>query len=122
MNENTRRLLYWTPRILCIVFAAFLSIFALDVFDMPVDFRHKMLALLIHLIPSGLVLAALIIVWRREWIGAVIFPLLALLHLVGMRGRLDWTGYVGIEGPLVLLGILFGLNWRSRATRRPGMR
>ena len=65
MNEASKRFVYWLPRILCIAFAAFLSIFALDVFELRVDFWHKALALGIHLIPTGTVLVALAIVWRR---------------------------------------------------------
>lgn len=31
MTPNRKRLLFWSPRMLCIVFAAFISLFALDV-------------------------------------------------------------------------------------------
>ena len=37
----------------------------------------------------------------------------AAFHLVSMWGRLDWSGYAVIEVPLVLLGVLFLVNWRS---------
>lgn len=116
MNETTKRVLYWTPRIIGLAFAAFLGIFALDVFSMPVDIGHKALALLMHLIPTGMVLVALMIVWRREWVGAVLFPLLAVVHLVPTWGRLDWSGYALIDGPLLLLGILFWVNWSHKTT------
>jgi hypothetical protein len=33
MKRPVKRLLFWAPRILCILFAAFVSLFALDVFD-----------------------------------------------------------------------------------------
>ena len=122
MRETTKPVLYWTPRIVCIAFAAFLGIFALDVFSMPVDVGHKALALLMHLIPTGMVLVALMIVWRREWAGAVLFPLLAVVHLVTTWGRLDWSGYALIDGPLLLLGILFWVNWSHKTTLRPSMR
>jgi hypothetical protein len=119
MSETTKRLLYWTPRALCIGFALFLSIFAMDVFDMPVDAWQKAFALLMHLIPTGLVLLALVIVWRREWMGAVLFPALAVLHLVTKWGQLHWSAYVVIEAPLVLLAALFWIGWRDRAVLRP---
>ena len=122
MNDTTKRLLYWTPRILCIAFAAFISIFAMDVFSLPLDVWHKALALLMHLIPTAIVLIVLMIVWRREWIGAVLFPLLAVFHAVTKWGQLDWAAYAMIDGPLLLLGILFGFNWRSRSTLRPNPR
>lgn len=119
VNETTRAWVYWTPRILCLAFAAFLGVFALDVFSMSLGFWHTGLALLMHLIPSGIVLIALVVVWRREWIGAVLFPLLAAYHLVTKWGQLDWSGYAVIDGPLLLLGVLFWLSWRSRATFKP---
>jgi len=121
MNEATKRLAYWTPRVLCIAFAAFLSIFALDVFDTPGGFWQKSLALAMHLIPTAVVLAALAVAWRYEWIGAILFPLLAILHLVTAWGRLHWSAYVVIEAPLLLLGALFLVNWLNRATLRPSV-
>ena len=105
MSETTKRLVYWTPRILCIAFAAFLAIFALDVFGMPMSLPNKLLAL--------------VIVWRREWIAAVLFPLLAVFHLATKWGQLDWSAYAIIDGPLVLLAVLFLLSWRNRATLSP---
>ncbi len=33
MNTSSRRLLFWSPRAICIAFAIFLSMFALDVFQ-----------------------------------------------------------------------------------------
>jgi hypothetical protein len=50
---------------------------------------------------------------RREWIGAILFPLLAVFHLVTKWGRLDWAGYAVIDGPLLVLGVLSLLNWSS---------
>ena len=113
------RVVFWTPRIICIAFAAFLAIFALDVFDMPGGFWYKALALFVHLIPTGIVLIVLAIAWRREWIGAVVSRLLAVLHLVTKWGQLDWSAYAMIDGPLLLLGVLFLVNWRKRAVLRP---
>jgi len=121
MNETTKRVVYWTPRIICIAFAAFLGIFAMDVFSMRVDFWHKALALLIHLIPTALVLIALMVGWRREWIGAVVFPLLAVFHLVTKWG-FHWSVYALIDGPLLLMAVLFWVNWSNRATLRPSAR
>lgn len=121
MNDATKRVVYWTPRIICIAFAAFLSIFAMDVFSMRVDFWHKALALLLHLIPTAFVLIALMVVWRREWIAAVLFPLLAVFHLVTKWG-FHWSVYAIIDGPLLLMAVLFWVNWSHRATLSPSAR
>ena len=114
MSETTKRLVYWTPRILCIAFALFLSIFAMDVFGMPLDFPYKLLALFMHLIPTWLVLLTLAVVWCREWIAVVVFPLLAAVHLVTKWGQLDWSAYAIVDGPLFLLAVLFLISWRQK--------
>ena len=112
--KQSQQLIYWTPRILTMAFAAFLSIFALDVFSEPLGVLDKAVALFMHLIPSLMVVAILAVIWRREWLGAIIFPLLATLHVVSMHGRLHWSAYAVIDGPLLLLAVLFLLNWLDR--------
>jgi hypothetical protein len=116
MSETTKRMVYWAPRILCIAFAGFISLFAMDVFEGQMDIWHRALALTMHMIPTALVLVALAVAWRWEWIAAVAFPALAVLHLVMMWGRLHWSAYVLIEGPLLLVGALFLASWLNRGT------
>jgi hypothetical protein len=118
VNHVTRRALYWTPRILCILFAVFLSMFALDVFSENEGFWTTVLALFIHLVPTYIVVIALVVAWRREWIGAILFIGLAVFYLVMAWGRFPWVAYLSISGPLLLTGGLFLLNWRCRAELR----
>jgi hypothetical protein len=106
------------PRILCLMFAAFISLFALDVFDEGLGVWKTALALLMHLIPTFLILIVLAVSWRWEWVGAVLFTALALLYLFTSWGRLHWSAYVVISGPLCLVAALFLLNWLWRAELR----
>ncbi len=78
--------LIWTPRILCLLFAVFLSLFALDVFDQGYGFWGTMFALLMHLVPTGLVLVALAITWRWEWLGTILFIALGISYIVMAAG------------------------------------
>ncbi len=122
MNRVANRLLFWTPRVVCIAFAAFISIFALDVFRKGVPVWQVAVALLLHLIPTFLVVAILVLSWRREWIGGALFVALALLYVVWASGK-PFFGVpvlLLIAGPLLLVGVLFLLNWRYRALLRPG--
>jgi hypothetical protein len=112
-------MLFWAPRILCVLFAPFLSLFALDVFGEHLGFWKTVLALAIHLIPTWIVLAVLVLTWRREWAGAIVFNLLALAYLVMAWGRFHWSAYALISGPLCIVGVLFLLSWRYRADLRP---
>ncbi len=118
MNEPTRRILYWSPRILTILFAAFISIFALDVFDETEGFFPTALALLMHLTPTFLILLFLAVAWRREWIGGLLYVGLGIVYIATTFGRFPLGVYFTIAGPLLLMGALFFVNWFRRAEIR----
>lgn len=115
-----QQLLYWAPRALCIVFAAFIAMFALDVFGEGRGFWETLLALLLHLTPTFLVLALLAVSWRREWIAGVFLPLLGALYIIWAWNKPFGVllTFMIIAGPLVLTGALFLLNWRYRGELR----
>lgn len=118
MKTSVQRSLFWTPRILCLLFAAFLSVFALDVFGEGFGFWQTVLALLVHLIPTWIILIVLAISWRWEWVGAVLFSALGVLYPVLFWGRFNWYVYLFMSGPLFLVGSLFLLNWLFRRELR----
>ena len=72
-------------------------------------------ALLLHLVPTYIVVIALVIAWRREWVGAVVFNALAVSYVVWAWGRFPFGAYLSVSGPLVLVGVLFLFNWTYRA-------
>jgi len=113
MTGIGRRLLFWAPRVLAIAYALFLGVFALDIFGQGYSFWQTVLGLSIHLIPSGLVALALAISWRWEWTGPILFGGLGLLYLLRFA-NLQWPVYLGIVGPLFLVGALFLANWLHR--------
>jgi hypothetical protein len=115
MKTTTKAVLFWAPRILCLLFAVFISTFALDVFEGHHGFWNTTLALLMHLIPTGILLIILAVSWRWEWVGVVVFPALGALYIVAFWGRFHWSVYVILSGSLFLLGALFLLSWRQRA-------
>lgn len=109
MNKTSATLLLWSPRVAGILVACFLGLFALDAFE-----HQSVVAALpdfaIHLIPSLLVLAAVAIAWKFEWVGAVAFLGLAIAYAVMVRQRLDWIAVV--SGPLAVVGALYLIAWR----------
>jgi len=120
MSHLSSRALFWAPRVLSIVFIAFLSLFAMDVFDERLGFWQTALALIIHLIPCFVLLAALILAWRWEWIGAALFGAAGLTYVVWVTlmsrpvppsVRLIWV--LVIAGPAFLIAALFLWNWRK---------
>jgi hypothetical protein len=118
MRPSTQKALYWTPRVLAIAFILFLALFALDVFGEGYSLGETLVALFMHLIPNFVLAAILVVAWKREWIGAVLFFGLGIFYLVATRGNEHWTAYLFISGPLFLMGILFQLNWVLRVKPR----
>ncbi len=125
MTQLSRRALFWTPRALSIVFIAFLSLFALDVFDEHLGLWRTVLALTMHLIPSLVLIAALVLAWRGEWIGAAIYAGAGLLYVwwvvsmsrpVPPAMRLIWI--LTIAGPAFVIAGLFLANWLKRGDIR----
>ncbi len=105
MATGVPRSLSWAPRVLGVVFALFLSVFALDAIN------EGVLAVLMHLRPAALVLLVLGLSWRRELAGALGFLALAILYILWAWGRFRWPVYAAIAGPLVVMSGLFLAAW-----------
>lgn len=103
--------LLWSPRILGIAVAVFLSLFALDALRPGTPLAQALPDFAMHLVPAAVVLAVVALSWRRPWIGGVAFVLLAAVYAVTARFRLDWI--LAISGPLLIVGVLFLLSWRT---------
>ncbi len=125
MSATLERVLLWAPRVLAIFFIAFLSMFALDVFDEHLGFWPTVVALAMHLLPSILLIAALIVAWRHELIGSMLFAAAGVLYViwavsvprfVPISVRFNWM--LTIAGPVFVIAILFLLNWRKHKEPR----
>lgn len=88
--------IHFLPRILSILFIVFISLFALDVFEEP----QWLLALIIHLIPSYILIILTIIAWKKPRIGGILFLITGLI-LLGISRSLV------IATPALFIGILF---------------
>lgn len=114
--------LYWTPRILSMIFILFISLFAFDVFEGNSGFWNIALALFMHLIPSFVLVVILIISWKHELVGGIAFILGGLLYiwrviLTAIQNPFEWylvSWSIIIAGPAFFIGILWILNWKRR--------
>mgnify|MGYP001828586396 FL=1 len=114
MGKWVKRLLFWIPRLLGLLFAAFITLFALDVFGEGYGLWETIVALFMHLLPTILLLLVLVLAWRWEWAGGSLFIALGLAYLWLAWGKFDWITYLIVSGPLFLVGALFLINWRFR--------
>ncbi len=122
MGKKINRFVYWTPRILSIIFILFLAIFSLDVFDMKLGFWETVLGLFMHNIPVFILLVVLLISWKREIVGGIVFSLAGALYVAiilmnMLRNSFEWYMVfwsLQIAGPAFLIGILFIINWLKK--------
>jgi hypothetical protein len=117
------KFIFWTPRILAILFILFLAMFSLDIFDGNYGFWGTIVGLFMHNIPSMLLLIVLIISWKHELVGAIVFILAGILYIARLLMTilmnpppqwymLSWS--LTIAGPAFLVGILFLIGWRQK--------
>jgi len=118
IKQPWKRILFWTPRVLSILFALFVSLFALDVFGVGYSFWETGLALLIHLVPVYILLIGLAIAWRWEWVGALIFMGFAVWYVAMAWGQFQLSVYVMMAGVPFVVGILWLIDWLYRRELR----
>ncbi len=119
MNTTLKRLLIWTPRVLGILFALFLSIFALDVFGIGYTISETVIALLMHLIPTFVLLIALALAWRWTWVGAVAYLGFVAWYLLQAWGSFPVAVLLLVTGPPLVVGVLYLVDWLYRAELWP---
>jgi len=110
------------PRILSILFILFLALFSLDVFSPDYTIQEMMLAFFMHNIPVLILSILLIIAWKYEIVGTIVFSLAGLLYLglianQAISGNFEWfmIGWVlNISGPAFLVAYLFYLSKKRK--------
>ena len=114
--KTSIKVLHWTPRIICILSILFISLFALDSFSPDLTIWQQIGDFLMHLIPSFVLLILLIIAWKWEFFGGIIFALIGLgfspfifMHNYKMNQSVwhSLTTILIITMPFVIVGILF---------------
>ncbi len=114
------KFIYWTPRILAILFILFLAMFSLDIFEGNYGFWGTIVGLFMHNIPALVLLIVLLISWKYEVVGGIVFILAGLLYSgisiirIIMSNPVEWymlSWSLQIAGPAFLVGILFLIGW-----------
>jgi len=101
------RVLCWVPRILGILFVAFISLFALDAFGGDGSFGEQLLGFIIHLVPSFVLVIFLVIAWKHEKVGGWLYILLGVVFTIFFDTYEELITFLLISGPVFLTGVLF---------------
>lgn len=110
------KIYHWLPRIICILAILFISLFASDAFQPNLSIWEQIGAFLMHLIPSFILTVLLLIAWKWEYIGGIIFTIIGLglspivfMHNYNMNHSI-WMSLgiiCFITLPFVVVGVLF---------------
>jgi len=119
MKNEINKFVYWTPRVLSIIFLVFLAMFSLDIFDMELNFWQTLLGLFMHNIPVLILLFVLIISWKREIVGAIVFILAGIFYaILAINAANTWLMALAwiaqISGPAFIIGGFFLANWLKK--------
>ncbi len=118
MDRKVSKFLYWTPRILAIIFVCFLFLMSLDVFGNGLGFWQTVFALFIHNVPALILLVAVIISWKYEIVGGIIFILAGILYIILIiRIPFEWyvlSWVIQISGFAFVIGVLFIFGWYNK--------
>ena len=104
------KILYWIPRILAILSILFMTIFSLDAFDGNESFGMKMLGFLMHNIPVLIILVILLIAWRWEFAGGILFILAFVAGTIVFHSFIGNPASLIVITPFLITGILFILH------------
>jgi hypothetical protein len=114
------KIYHWLPRIIGILAILFVSLFALDAFQPNLSIWQQIGDFLMHLIPSFILAALLIIAWKWELIGGIMFTIIGLglspvvfTHNYNMNHSIQISlGIIAtITVPFIVVGILFIMSY-----------
>jgi hypothetical protein len=126
MGKKINKFIYWTPRILGILLILFLMMFSLDVFDLNLNSWQIIVGLFMHNLPALFLLIILIISWKHEIVGGIVFILAGLAYIILAESGSELIWYetllwsLIIAGPALLIGILFLINWLKKGKHHKG--
>jgi hypothetical protein len=124
--KTTDKILYWAPRIICILAIVFISLFAADSFGPGRTLWQQLGAFFMHLIPSFILLVFLLVAWKWELIGGIIFTAAGIgfspviyMHNYNMNHsvRMSLIDVLIVTIPFLLVGILFLIGYYRKSKR-----
>lgn len=114
--KTSIKVFHWLPRIICLLAILFVSLFAADAFAPELTIWQQLGAFIMHLIPSFILLGFLIVAWKWEYVGGLIFLIIgvALSPIVFMHNynmnQSVWMSLgiiLAITFPFIIVGVLF---------------
>ena len=127
MKTNIK-IIHWAPRIICMIAILLIIMFAFDAFEERFPIWQQLTSFFIHLIPTYFLITLLIITWKREFIGGIIFLLVGIvsspfIFLINHNRNHFSIGtslsiVAMINFPFIIVGILFVISHYMKKKRQ----
>ena len=106
-----KKLTFYLPRILSLLFVGFISLFSLDVFG-NYQGLSLIVAFFMHLLLPALLLVLTVLAWKFGLVGAVAFTGFAIIYTFQVPDHPVWI--LLISGPSLVAGVLYFVDWYSK--------
>lgn len=107
----TRKFLYWAPRLFTIAAILFMLMFSLDSFSGDASTAKQLLGFLINNIPVLVLIVILIVAWKSELIGGLLFIVAFIAGSVFFRSFSGNPASLVVIVPFLITGLLFILYY-----------
>ncbi|MBP2639005.1 MAG: hypothetical protein H6Q72_4912 [Firmicutes bacterium] len=119
MAKKISGYIVWPPRILSLLFIITIALMSMDVIRPELSPLQILAGLLMHNIPTIVMIVVLSIAWKHEIVGGLAFLLAGLLYIfMTARAKIDWSVALSwnltIAAPALLIGILYLISWYKK--------
>jgi hypothetical protein len=113
VSPRLATIIHWAPRIAAMMIIFFMSLFSLDVLGMEVSPLEVLGTLLMHNIPSILMIVLLVFAWKRSVVGFVAFLIAAIAFtFFFVRDFYALPNLLLFVFPVLLIASLFYADWK----------
>jgi hypothetical protein len=113
VNPRLAKIIHWAPRVAAILIIFFVGLFSLDVFAMQASPLELLGGILMHNIPSIVMIILLIFAWKRPEVGFVAFLAAAVIFtFFFLRGIDSLPNLLLFVFPVLLVAFLFYADWK----------
>jgi hypothetical protein len=102
-----RKILYWFPRLFTIAAILFMLMFSFDSFGGDASLSKKILGFFIHNIPVLILTVVLIVAWKNELVGGILFIVAFIAAAIFFKSFSGNPGSIVVIVPFLITGILF---------------